>query len=141
MNIERVAYTTEDSEKILQEACDCLWVSFLGRKTVGPLGSRSLQCVDWKMSGLISRYVQQGKFRSKQTTFIPTMQKIPALYIALESNGNPDWELFLQNCSGLKWKKVVFFCEDKNTAKQFEKELSKLPAQAYPEAVLLASDE
>ena len=140
MKVERITYPKGESEKILAEACDCLWVSFHGRKGVGPLQSQALQCVDWKLSGLISRFVQKEQFRDKGTTFVPTMQKIPAGYLALESSGTPDWDLFLQNCSGLKWKKVIFFCEDKDTAKMFEKELSKLHAKEFPEALCIASD-
>ncbi len=140
MKIEKISYSEADSEKILAEACDCLWVSFHGRKSLGPLESRALQCVDWKMSGLISRFVQEGQFKNKQTTFIPTMSRIPAGYIALESGGTPDWELFLQNCAGLQWKRVVFLCEDKAATKLFEKELSKLPKKNFPEECLLVSD-
>ncbi len=140
MKVEHISYSGAEAERLLAESCDCLWVSFHGRRAVGPLESQSLQCVDWRMSGVLSRYVLQGEFRSKRTTFVPTMKKIAAQFLALESNGTPDWERFVQNCTGLKLKRVIFFCEDKQAVGLFQKELTKLSSHPYPETLLVASD-
>lgn len=139
MVIQKVSFE-ESPETITKENYDCVWISFVGREETGPIENRALQWIDWKMQGSLSRFIVQNQFRNSQTTFIPTMRKLPVPYLALEPNGKPNWDEFLKNCEGLKLRNVLFFCENAQAVSGIEKELKALKAGDFPETVTFSSD-
>ena len=139
MKVTRVVYDNEP-DRILSEDFDCLWICFRVRKAQGPIKSRVLQSVDWKLQGVLSRFLL-GARKEKKTTFIPTMAKMPIPFLALDSHSSPDWNSFVKNCEGQKWTEVLFFCEDSASLDRFETELKKVTANGFPESIILASDQ
>jgi hypothetical protein len=137
MKVERISYL-DDPEKIATETFDCLWISFHGRELVRPLSSKALQWVDWRLQGVLSRFIVEEKFLGGKITFVPTMHRLPTPYVALESV--PDWTLFQANCEGLKFKHVLYFCEDGKMVSRAEKELSGQKHFNFPETVTLGSE-
>jgi hypothetical protein len=138
MKVERINYL-EGPERIASEPFDCLWISFHGREVVRPMASRALQWIDWRLQGVLSRYIVEEKFLGGKLTFIPTMRRLPTPFVALEAA--PDWNLFRTNCEGLKFRRVLYFCEDAKSVSRAEKELSSDKHLTLPETVILGSEQ
>lgn len=139
MVIQKISFG-QDPETITKQNYDCVWISFLGREVSSPISSQALQWIDWKMQGLLSRFVVMKKFLAGQTTFIPTMRRLPVPYLALVPNAKPDWDNFLLNCEGLKLKNVLYFCEEATNVPMLEKELKSRTVGDYPETVTFSCD-
>jgi hypothetical protein len=121
--------------------CDCFWVAFSDRRRPVPLKSGALQFVDWKLHGTLSDYILKGSSRQTMTTFVPTMGKLPFPYLALEPKGAPDWDQFIKNCEGQRWKHLTLFCEDVDLARDLQTQLFKKDfGSEYPERLTLAAD-
>jgi len=127
------------AETLTEQKVDCLWMSFLGRKDESPLANAALQWIDWKLQGVVSRFIVSGSYRGKGTTFVPTMRRLSVPYVALESNKTPDWEAFVRNCEGLRWEHVFFLCEDADSQAQLAKELKAIPVEDHPRRVTLVT--
>lgn len=139
MQIERVSYAGTP-ERVTEESFDCVWVLLNPRKTPSPLASQVLQWVDWKMQGVLSRFVLEKKTGKSQTIFVPTMKRLGAPLVALESPGDTDWEAFAQNCKGMGLKQVLVLCEQGAEVPVIEKEIRRQSASGL-ERVVLGSDD
>jgi hypothetical protein len=129
---------------IIHEKWDCIWVSLSPRKTPSPLRSVALQWLDWRMHGALSRHIVNGTQNLPSTTFIPTINRIAAPLIAIESTGAGAWNLFAKNCEGLKIKELLLFSEDgtahSDLKDRLEKTMHSKSAGHYPEHLIFGSD-
>ena len=122
MQIIKMAFQ-DRPEKILEEKFDCIWIAFSPQSRRGPLQSPALQWLDWKLRGQISRFLWDSQEKSKPLTFVPTMNKLPAPYLALHAEGKVDWDLFVRNCEGLKLSRLLYFCEDESKMSDVERQI------------------
>jgi len=134
MNVERISFA-DSPEKINESAIDCLWVLLAEREAPRPLSSRALQWVDWRLHGILSRYLLRPRNGEHCTTFVPTMKKLGFPLVAIEQ-ADADWKTFQRNCEGMKMKDVLVFCEDESRAASLEKELRKHSVSEYPQRVM-----
>lgn len=139
MHIERISFSDEP-EKITASTVDCLWVLLAGRETPSPLSSPALQWVDWKLHGIISRFLLREKKGEPVATFVPTMRKLAFPFVALESLDHTDWKSFHRNCEGMKMKEVLLFCEDGARVSSLEKEFRRQSGVEFPQRIIFGSD-
>jgi len=134
MNVERLSFADEP-EKITSTPIDCLWVLLAEREAPRPLSSKALQWIDWRLHGMISRYLLRAPAGDPQTTFVPTMKKLGFPMVAIEPD-SADWKSFQRNCEGMKLKDVLVFCEDESRIAAIEKELRKQSVSEFPQRVI-----
>lgn len=139
MNIEHVTFN-DSPEKIVESRFDCIWIQLEAREAPRPLTSPSLQWLDWKLQGQISRVIVKPTSESAVPTFIPTMKRIAVPYLAIVASGSHDWPDFLKSCRGLKLSRVLYFCEEPGRLLDAERELRQHASEGFPEAISFASD-
>lgn len=139
MNFEKVSFASAP-ERIAAEKYDCIWIAFGPRPGPAPLQSKALQWLDWKLQGQISRFLLESGAGTGEVTFLPTMKKLSAPYLALHSDSKLNWEAFVKNCEGLKLRSVLYFFEDSTKLREVEQHFKQQKIQAYPESVALGSD-
>lgn len=138
MKIEKVDFSGAP-DRLTGDAYDCVWVRLAPREEPGPFSSPALQWLDWQMQGKLSELLASGEKR-KETTFFPTMRKLPVPYVAVDQPGSADWQSFLKNCQGMQLKRVLYFCEESGRVGEFEKELKRFSSEKLPEVVAFGSD-
>jgi hypothetical protein len=164
MHIERLSFS-DTPEQITVQTADCLWILLSERESPRPLQSAALQWVDWRLHGLISRFLllanhlyhdERGlKFGSFQpgagqqlrekpgdplTTFVPTMNKLAYPLVAIDGAGRTDWKNFHRNCEGMQMKEVIFFCEESSRLTSLEKEFRKQSNAEFPQHVMFGHE-
>lgn len=138
MQITKVDFN-ESPEKILEEKFDCIWISFGPESRKGPLQKPALQWLDWKLQGQISRFLMESEEKGRPVTFVPTMNKLPAPYLALHAEGKIDWSLFAKNCEGLQLSRLLYFCEDESKMPEVERQIKDHKFPTHPQVVALGS--
>lgn len=136
MKIAKLDLTT-NPESITSLPYDCLWVALAARKNPTPLQPLALQWIDWKLCGAISRYLVERRYETPVVTFLPTMKRLAASYVVLDSQPGQDWEGFLKTSEGLQLKEVLYLCEDESQIAKFSKSLSHQRASVFPVQVTL----
>jgi hypothetical protein len=138
MQIEKVSYAG-NPERVTDESFDCVWVRFGERQSPSPILSQVLQWVDWRLQGQLSRFLLEADSGKRQTTFLPTGNRIQTPLVALDPPGDVDWELFGTNCTGMGFKKLLILCEETADLSALEKDLRKHIPDGV-EKVTLGSD-
>lgn len=126
----------ESTKKIVEYSFDCVWIYLPVSKT-DKMQSELLQVIDWKLGGFISRLLQDGKTEN-QTTFIPSMKRIPSPLVALDLRDSFEIENFRTNLEGLKPKSVCCIAEDEKDLQKIKKQVEKLKLTAPIEVLEFA---
>ncbi len=137
MQIERKTYGT-DPEQVVLEPFDCVWVRFSDRTAPSPLSSRSLQWVDWRLQGQLTRHLMSGE-KLSSPTFLPTMKRLSTPLVALDTGVEMNWEGLRACCRGMGFKKLLFLCEEGADIARIEEGLLKEDLPGV-ESVILGSD-
>jgi hypothetical protein len=123
---------TTDPKSIAQGAYDGIWVELKERRSPSPLEARTLQWLDWKLQGQLSRLLLDESRLSDEPMFVPTMRKLPAQYIVLVRK--VDLKRLRESCKGLGLKKVLLFCEEPSRQAALRKELDAKPGE-WPQSL------
>ncbi len=113
---------SKDPQAVAHNGYDGIWVELKDRATPSPLMGRTLQWLDWKLQGQLSRSLLASKAEDKSPLFVPTMRKIPAQYVVLIQK--LDARRLRESCEGLGLKKILFICEERGRAAAVGRELS-----------------
>ncbi len=136
MQIDKVSFAGNPG-RVVDESYDCIWVTFPKSKAPIPLASPVVQCLDWKLGGLLSRFLFEPS--TSKTTFVPTMNRVLTTLVALEPLGKMDWHGFASNCAGMGFRNVLVLTEGEEALSELEKEIRKLPSGSL-ERVVLGTD-
>lgn len=141
MEILSQSFSHEPSvtQSMLDSGWDCIWVAFRPRREPEPAQDRVLQYLDWKLNGLISRFLLDKGYKRKATTFVPVLQASFVPYLALEGEKHFDVQSFLRSCEGLKLKKVLLYCEDSTQSDAVASSLKNAAHPGFPECVTIGS--
>lgn len=141
MKFEKRSYAT-NPDNVTNEVFDCVWVALKPRAGANeePLSSAVLQRIDWELQGQISRWLTASHGSKSEVTYIPTMRKLRAGYLALQPAGKLDWDAFEKGCQGLAAKQVLLLCEDPEDLPELEKQLRSRKFDQFPENVVLGVD-
>jgi len=137
VRIERVEIVETGDDWPLLRDFECLWVSLASRAVPSPISHMFLNWVDWKLAGVISRFILDDPKTSSQTVFVPTMKKLPVPYVAIGSS-QEDWNRFLHSCEGLKVNRVLYLCENPMDRDSVVKALTKISRHKHPEHIAVA---
>jgi hypothetical protein len=140
MHIERVSFA-DSPQDITTQSADCLWVLLSERQAPRPRGSPALQWVDWRLQGLISRFLMREKPGDPLTTFVPTMKKLAYPFVAIDGASRTDWKSFHRNCEGMHLKRILFFCEEDSRIGALEKEFRKQSSAEFPQHVMFGYEQ
>ncbi|MCB0403307.1 MAG: hypothetical protein KDD51_00880 [Bdellovibrionales bacterium] len=128
-------------EVILESEADCLWLWISPRSAPIPPSGIALQRIDWKLQGLISRYLFDfGYGASRHTTFLPSMKRLRIPYVAIDCQKTFDIDRFFGNVEGLQLERVFCLCETEEQVEYFKKAVSKLKAGKHLKKVFVAAD-
>jgi hypothetical protein len=111
-----------DPQTLALNGYDGIWVELKSRAKPSPLVGRTLQWIDWKLQGQLSRWLLEEKGESSAPLFVPTMRKIPAKYVILVKR--LDARQLKQGCEGLGLRKVLVLCEEGSRAQAVGKDLA-----------------
>jgi hypothetical protein len=139
MKIERTKLTPESWLTQVAET-DCFWVSFKSREAARAIESPTFQFIDWRLQGLVSKFLMQNLSKTQTTTFVPVKTTLPFSFLALEPSSTPDWPRLEKNCEGQQWRNVFLFFEDVDAIAGAEKELKRAELGKFPALIHLASD-
>ena len=128
----------ENNPELLLSEYDCVWVSFLGQEKPEPLKNRLLQWLDWRLQGVISRYLLEESFSQEKTTFVPTLAKHKLNYLVLDPDRLTPADEFARQCTGLQAKKVLLVCENSEAADRLKKELTSKKLSEFSAEVYLS---
>ncbi len=127
-----------DPPSIAQSGYDGIWVELKYRTSPSPLEARTLQWLDWKLQGQLSRWLlDPGKSTDGEPVYIPTMRKLPAQYVVLVRK--VEAKQLREGCRGLGLKKVILFCEEAGRVAEVRKELEGKPGE-WPESLDVGSE-
>ncbi len=112
----------QDPQSLAQNGYDGIWVELKDRSAPSPLSGKTLQWLDWKLQGQLSRWILEAKGDVDAPVFVPTMRKLPAQYVVLVRKA--DAKKLKDSCDGLGLKKVLLICEDSARAAALGKEFS-----------------
>ena len=116
MKVEYIEYN-QDPRKISDEQVDCIWIQLEKNTKRDSLHSKALLWLDWKVRGQLIRFLESTQGNTP-ITFLPSMGKIAASYLAVQFAEETNWEVFFKSCEGLQLKKVLLFCENSADAKE-----------------------
>lgn len=128
-------------KQILSDPYDAIWVLFTPRKAPSPILAESLQWIDWKLQGQLSRFLLGETGERADPTFLHTMGKLGVPYVVLEAGSQPERESLKRNCEGLRLKRVLLFVEDVAKVAGVEQLLSSTKWEALPEEFVLGCEE
>lgn len=115
----------KDPSQILSMKADCLWIWLQPRKEAKPLASRALRYLDWYLQGMLSRLVIDFEKAPKKTLFYPTQSRIEIPWLAIETGEKVDWDRISENCEGMSFDKVFFYCENSDQLDHLDREAKK----------------
>jgi len=122
----------QDPQNLAQSGYDGIWVELKDRPSPSPLEGKTLQWLDWKLQGQLSRWILEAKREADAPVFVPTMRKLPAQYVVLVRKADP--KKLKESCDGLGLKKVLLICEDPDRSatlgKEFQAKGGKWPQLA-----------
>jgi hypothetical protein len=131
--IDKVSFAGNPG-RVVEEVYDCIWVMFAKSKEPTAIASPVVQALDWKMGGLLSRFIIEPP--KSKTTFVPTMSRIPSALLALEPLGKMDWTGFAASCSGMAFRQVLVLSEGMDSLGDFEREIRRLSLGSLHRVVL-----
>jgi hypothetical protein len=104
------------------------------------VSSAVLQWLDWKLQGVLSRYILEGRVKKGPVTFIPSRQRLNSPIVAVEAADEVDWGSFSANCKGMRLKRVLVLCEEGTGVAALEKQLRRQSETGLEHVVLGSSD-
>jgi len=127
-------------DQMTQSEYDCIWVCLASRKEPSPIEGPGLQWLDWRLRGILSRHVFEGKYAQDKVTFVATMRKFKVPFVAIDCDKNVLFKSFFKCSSGLKLNNVLVYCEDKKHLAKIEKHLKEHAVGDFPQNVTLGFD-
>lgn len=110
MNYQLISFEAQP-ETILDHAYDCVWL-YLGGFDVGADGicNPSLQWIDWKLRGSISRSLLGDSLDPDAPLFIPSQGRLKSPFVGIWTGSEILPDVLKRNCEGQKWKSFLFYC-------------------------------
>ncbi len=106
---------------------DALWVLISERKSPRPLVSQTLRDLDWRLQGLLSRYllnpISEGDSR---LTYIPVEHRLGIRFLVIDSAKNLSKKNLDAVAKGIGAKKILIWPEDPALSKWLEKQCAQL---------------
>lgn len=121
-----------DSKSALCAPWDCVWVGCSGGDVVVPPTNRLLHTIDWRMGGVLSRFILS---RPKSVVFIPTMKKLWVPWLCLDVDPFEGLTQWIRGAQSSKWRRILAVAHLSELAPVIAQRLSRLPGDPSIEVV------
>lgn len=109
MNYQLISFEARP-ETIVDQAYDCVWLYLAGFDGSEGIRHPSLQWIDWKLRGSISRNLLHGTLDSESPLFIPSRGRLKSPFVGIWTGAEILPDVLKRNCEGQKWKSFLFYC-------------------------------
>ncbi len=120
MKIERVEHLPTFPQPKGQ--WDAVWVLLSERKSPRPLESEVLRDLDWRLQGVLSRYLINFAEGDTGLTYVPIEARVGIRFLVIDSGRNLSRKSLDSVSRGINAKKILVWAEDAQGAKWLEKQ-------------------
>lgn len=139
MQIESVSYSMSP-ERITTDTFDCLWLIIEPRNNPEPIGAASIQWIDWRLRGKLSRFLKDHPEIGKSPVYFPSSRNLSTPMVGLLSSEELDWSALFRASTGIGAKNIAVFFEQRASAESARHALQKFASSGLAERVTLAFD-
>jgi len=97
-------------ESLIDTRFDCIWLNLAGYVSSIGIEKPTLQWIDWKLRGQISRSLISGGTQGEVPLFLPSQGRLKTPYVALWTHDEVLPEILKRNCEGQRWQSLLYFC-------------------------------
>ncbi len=105
---------------------DAIWVLLADRKEGRPLESAVLRDLDWRLQGLLSRYVLTPPEANSPLTYVPIEARSGIRFLVLDNFKSLSKKSLDSVCRGINAKRVLVWPETAELSKWLEKQWSQV---------------
>lgn len=139
MQIESVSYSMSP-ERVTTDTFDFLWLVLRPRTRTQPLKSVSLQWIDWRLRGRLSRFLRTQPDIGNTPVYFSAPESLASPMVAVISAEVVDWTTLLKVSHGARAKNIGIFFEEASAAESARSSLQKHHSSGLAERVTVAFD-